>query len=99
MKRQTVKEINKRLEKYFGCLVKIVWGDAQGNHFIEDIEHMTELADIESAGWIVFTNKEVVTICSFKTVEYCIEIFDDVRQKFRYYIAIPRKTIRRVIPL
>ena len=99
MKRQTVKEINIRLDKYFGYLVKIVWGDAHGNHYIEDIEQITGLADIESAGWIVFTDKEVVTICSFKTVQYPVETFDDIKGKFRYFIVIPRKTIRRVIPL
>ena len=94
MKRQTKKEIDKKL--IVGKAAKITWGDAHGKHFIENVEDMTELAEIESVGWLIFSNKEVITICNFKVVPYLVENFEDLKDKFRYYIVIPRKTIWRV---
>ena len=96
IKRQSFKEIDKRIDEYLGRIVKITWGDAHGSHFINEPSSMTELAEIESVGWLVYENKEVVTLCSFKNVNYPVEFFDDFKEKYRYYIVIPRKTIWRV---
>ena len=95
-KRQTIKEINKRIEEYFGRLVKVTWGDAHGHHFIGDINNLTELAEIESVGWLIQENKEVVAVCSFKSVNHTVEYIEELKDKYRYYIVIPRKTIWRV---
>jgi len=94
--RQTVKEINKRIDKYLGRIVKITWGDAHGSHNIEDPDYLMQLAEIESVGFLIYESPEVVTIASFKNVEYHIEFLDDFKDKYRYYIVIPRKTIWRV---
>ena len=99
MNRQSIKEINKRLDKALGKLIKLTWGDAHGSHFINDVDYLRQLAEIESVGWLIYMDKEVVTLCAFKSVEYYMESFDDFKDKFRYYIVIPRKTIWRVIGL
>lgn len=96
MNRQTIKEIDKRIDEFFGRIVKITWGDAHGSHYITEVHNMTELAKIESVGWLVFKNKEVVTLCNFKNVDYYVEYMEDLKDKFRYFIVIPRKTIWRV---
>ena len=99
MKRQTMKEIDKRIDEYLGRIVKITWGDAHGSHFIDEPSKLIELAEIESVGWMIYENKEVVTLASFKNATFQVEFFDDFKDKYRYYIVIPRKTIWRVIGL
>ena len=99
MNRQTIKEIDKRIVEYLGRIVKITWGDAHGSHYLENSQFMTELAEIESVGFLIYEDKEVVTVAAFKNVNYHVEDFDDFKEKYRYYIVIPRKTIWRVIGL
>jgi len=95
-KRQTVKVIDRRIDEFLGKIVKITWGDAHGSHNIVDVDYLRELAEIESVGWLIYENKELVTLASFKNATFELEYFDDFKDKFRYYIVIPRKTIWRV---
>jgi len=99
IKRQSFKEIDKRIDEYLGGIVKITWGDAHGSHNINEVDYLTQLAEIESVGWLIYENKEVVTLASFKNATFQVEFFDDFKDKYRYYIVIPRKTIWRVIGL
>ena len=94
--RQTIKEINKRLDKALGGIVKITWGDAHGSHSINDVDYLIQLAEIESVGFLIYMNPELITLAAFKTVEYRIDYFDDLKDKYRYYIVIPRRSIWRV---
>ena len=91
-----MKEIDKRIDEFLGRIVKITWGDAHGHHTINDVKYMMELAEIESVGWMIYESPDVVTLASFKNATFDIEEIDDFKDKYRYYIVIPRKTIWRV---
>lgn len=93
MKRQTVKEINKKL--ITGKAVKITWGDAHGGHNIE-FEDTFNLSEIQTYGIIVNVSKETVAIAGFEAVEAPLDTPDDFSNRFRYISVIPRKCIWRV---
>ena len=46
--------------------------------------------------YIIYEDKDVVTLCSFKNVSYTIDHIEEFKDKYRYYVVIPRKTIWRV---
>ena len=93
LKRQTVKEINKKL--IIGNKAKITWGDAHGGHNLS-YDETRHLSEIQSYGIIVNVSKETVALAAFEAMEMHLDSEIDFPNRFRYVSVIPRKCIWRV---